>query len=715
MLVTLFLVGFLWSTASAKHYLTAVLPYIDKTLSVTAKVKSINTLTQTNWIEQQRYIQFDILQIEGRDSQPDFSIAVFWDQPQQPMAGQIWHLQLKTKVVHNYLNEGGFDSQRFAITNRNLLSAKIIQADLLQESINLKQTIVNNLLPYITAFTYKDLLLALTVGDRSQLTPERKTMMMQTGIAHLIAISGMHIILVFAISLFITKSSLFFLPNRFMHYAIPTVVGWLGAFFYAWLSGMNPPVMRALLALSIWIILRYRHGQITAWQKINRIIAILLVYDPLMILSESFWLSCYAVISLIFLFQWVPLPTAISYQKRWYIVRLLHLQLGLTLLFLPIQLVIFQGISSVSLLANLIAIPMVTIVTFPAVLAALLFSFMDFSYFASGCWWLADKSLAWLFYALSGLNMEWMTFSQNFFGLSLIGWLAIIAWRTNYWRCFLPTTSVIILLLLAPFFKQQNYLWRVDMLDVGHGLAIVIHNGSSAILYDTGAKWENSSAAERVIIPFLKWHGLTVDGIIISHQHNDHIGGLSIIQKYYPQAWLMSTSNQLVNDFACIAGERIKWQHLTFDLLWPERLVPHAGNGDSCVVKISDGQFSILLTGDLERQQEYLLAAKYRQQLFSQFLQIPHHGSNTSSSYAFLGQVKPQISLASTSRYNPWKLPSYKVMSRYATFNLPTYVTAQTGQISLYFTDKNWYLNRMRHEIKPRWYHQWFGALPIYE
>lgn len=122
---------------------------------------------------------------------------------------------------------------------------------------------------------------------------------------------------------------------------------------------------------------------------------------------------------------------------------------------------------------------------------------------------------------------------------------------------------------------------------------------------------------------FLKWHGLTVDGIIISHQHNDHIGGLSIIQKYYPQAWLMSTSNQLVNDFACIAGERIKWQHLTFDLLWPERLVPHAGNGDSCVVKISDGQFSILLTGDLERQQEYLLAAKYRQQLFHNFYKYP--------------------------------------------------------------------------------------------
>ena len=713
-IITVFSISFLWSVAYSKQYLTKIEPYIDKTIMVKAEVETINTQFSTSSTDPYP-VKFAI----NDDSQPllypKVTISVYWDQQIKPKAGQIWQLTLKTKVVHGYLNEGGFDSQRFAMANRNLLSAKLIQAELLEDNLSIRQLIADYTLPYIDLFTYQGILIALAFGDRSHMVDEHRIIMMQTGVAHLMAISGMHILLVFGLCCILLKVLMFFIPQRFIYFFIPIIIAWLAALFYAWLTGLNPPALRAMLALSIWIYLRIKNSQISAWQKLNRIIALLLLFDPLMILSESFWLSCYAVVSLIFLFDWLPLPKFLNYKKRWYWVRLLHLQFGLTLLLLPIQLVIFQSISLVSLLTNLIAIPVITLFTFPSIIFALLFSVSHCFHLALWCWFIANKSLELLFVSLDKLNFLWFDIPADFYFLSILGWLAFVIVRTELWRRFWLTLLIILMILCTPLFKQQEDYWRLDMLDVGHGLAIVIHNGTSAVLFDTGAKWEKSSAAERIILPFLRWHNLNLEGIIISHQHNDHIGGLDLLQSRYPNAWLMSSSSALDNHYQCLAGNTIVWNNLSVNVLWPTQLVKYAQNADSCVVQVTDGHFSVLLTGDLERNQEYQLVTKFRNELASTILQIPHHGSSTSSSYAFLNHVKPVKALISTSRYNPWRLPSDKVIARYQDLDIDYYITAKTGQISLIFDNQKWILKTMRSEIKPRWYHDWFGSLPIYE
>lgn len=713
-IITVFSISFLWSVAYSKQYLTKIEPYIDKTIMVKAEVETINTQVSTSSTDPYP-VKFAI----NDDSQPllypKVTISVYWDQQIKPKAGQIWQLTLKTKVVHGYLNEGGFDSQRFAMANRNLLSAKLIQAELLEDNLSIRQLIADYSLPYIDLFTYQGILIALAFGDRSHMVDEHRIIMMQTGVAHLMAISGMHILLVFGLCCTLIKILTFFIPQRFIYFFIPIIIAWLVALFYAWLTGLNPPALRAMLALSIWIYLRFKNNQISAWQKLNRIIALLLLFDPLMILSESFWLSCYAVVSLIFLFDWLPLPKFLNNKKRWYWVRLLHLQFGLTLLLLPIQLVIFQGTSLVSLLTNLIAIPVITLFTFPSIIFALLFSVSHCFHLALWCWFIANKSLELLFVSLDKLNFLWFDISADFYFLSILGWLAFVVVRTELWRRFWLTLLIILMILCTPLFKQQEDYWRLDMLDVGHGLAIVIHNGTSAVLFDTGAKWEKSSAAERIILPFLRWHNLNLEGIIISHQHNDHIGGLDLLQSRYPNAWLMSSSSALDNHYQCLAGNTIVWNNLSVNVLWPTQLVEYAQNADSCVVQVTDGHFSVLLTGDLERNQEYQLVTKFRNELASTILQIPHHGSSTSSSYAFLNHIKPVKALISTSRYNPWRLPSDKVIARYKDLDIDYYITAKTGQISLIFDNQKWILKTMRSEIKPRWYHDWFGSLPIYE
>ncbi|KFA59291.1 putative hydrolase of the metallo-beta-lactamase superfamily [Gilliamella apicola] len=708
--VVMFGLSFLWSTAYSKQYLLNIESLIDETLVVNAKVESINTRQFVTLVEPY-YVKFSILNNTYHPLSTNMPISIYWDMSEIPKSGQIWQLKLKTKVVHSYLNEGSFDSQRFAIVNRNLLTAKIIQANLLDGKIDIRQSIVDNVLPYINLFTYRGILIALAFGDRSQLNDDHRNIMMKTGVAHLMAISGMHILIVFGISYFLVKVKMFLIPQRFMHFYIPIMIGWLCAVFYAWLTGLNPPALRAILALTIWIYLRYKYEQISKWQKINRIIALLLLFDPLMILSESFWLSCYAVISLIFIYEWIPLSKCIQHKKRWYIIRLLHLQFSLTILLLPIQFFLFQGVSAVSLFTNLIAIPVISLITFPVILFALITCFVNCSNLTFWLWLIAEKSLEWLFYCLNSLKFLWINTPSNFCLLSFVGIFAIIIIRIGFLYRFNITVLIILMILTSPLLKKQDYLWRIDMLDVGHGLAIVIHNGKSAVLYDTGANWQKSSAAERIIIPFLQQHDLNVIGIIISHQHNDHIGGLKELQRIYPNSWLMSSSTQLNNNYQCLAGNSIIWNEITFKVLWPNKMVDYAENEDSCIVQVTDGKFSILLTGDLEHNQEYQLVSLYHNQLESTILQIPHHGSNTSSSYAFLNHVKPKSSLASTSRYNPWKLPSKKIAKRYKDLQLDYYTTARTGQIILFFYKNKWELKTMRAHNRPRWYHNWFGYL----
>ncbi|WP_392560398.1 DNA internalization-related competence protein ComEC/Rec2 [Orbus mooreae] len=489
------------------------------------------------------------------------------------------------------------------------------------------------------------------------------------------------------------------------------------AICYGWLSGFNPPVIRALLALSLWQILSLKKIFLSSWQIINRIIAILLFIDPFMILAESFWLSCYAVICLIFITHWFPSKSS-KYPQQTYLWQLVKLQCLLTLLLLPIQFLIFNGISGTSIMANLIAIPTISFITFPAVLLMLLMSFFDFFYLAIWFGMIAEKSISGLFILLTQLSGYWFAIADGFYLLSGIGWLMVIIWQTMLWRSYLLSLIVVILIALSPMIKRQSYNWRVDMLDVGHGLAVVITKGKSAIVYDTGAMWQNSSAAELIILPFLQWHNLTVEGIIISHEHNDHIGGLAILKQYFPNAWLMSSSNRLSNNYICTSGNQLSWQGLQLAVLWPNKVLDDvdqsAMNARSCVIRISDNRYSILLTGDLERKQEELLVLDKNKILSSTILQTPHHGSNTSSYYPFLAKVNPELSLASVARYNPWKLPSNKALSRYQDLNLSYRLTSISGQISVSFYDKKWLLETMREEIKPRWYHDWFGALPNY-
>lgn len=621
-------------------------------------------------------------------------------------AGQRWEMKLRLRPVHGRLNEGGFDAQRFALANRTPLQGRVLTARVLNSSCSWRQRLMTSAQQQYQHLPWHSVMTALLFGDRQEVTAETRALLRDTGIAHLMAISGMHISLAASLGWIAARLLQFLLPAWRIRYPLPLLFSLGVAATYCWLSGSSPPAVRAMTALTVWALVRFQNINCSSWQVWLICLGGMLFVDPLAVLSESFWLSVIAVAILLFWFQWFPLPARWRWRKRWLFLQLAHLQLGMMLLLTPVQIFIFHGLSLTSLPANIVAIPIVSFITVPALLFALV---MPDGWLALPLWWLADRSLALTFYLLAFLPEGWLWLGKEALIVSLLVWLVLVAFRLGWWQ---RSPTALVAACCVPWLwhiTRVEPVWRLDMLDIGHGLAMVISRNGHAVIYDTGNRWPGGSAARQTLLPWLNWHGLTVDEIIISHQHLDHIGGLADMQQAWPKA-VVRSALILPGHQPCIAGMHWQWQALNFNVLWPLATNAQGNNNDSCVVRIDDGSYRVLLTGDLEAKAEKALLRRDRPGLKADIIQVPHHGSGTSSTAPLLRNVKGSVALASAARYNAWRLPAKRVIERYGKNGYHWRDTAHSGQLSVRFYRDGWQVKGLREQIMPRWYHQWFGV-----
>lgn len=652
-------------------------------------------------------LKVKIVEYDNQRIFPPVYASVTADKFQQKWCmGQRWEMTLRLRPVHARLNEGGFDTQRFALANHTPLQGRLLAARLLSSDCSWRQRLMNHAQQQYQHLPWHGVMTALLFGDRQGVNAETRALLRDTGIAHLMAISGMHISLAASLGWLAARALQYLLPTWRIGYALPLSFSLCVAAIYCWLAGNNPPAIRAMAALTLWTLVRFQAINCSSWQIWLICVGGILFVDPMAVLSDSFWLSAVAVAILLFWFQWFPLPARWRWRKRWMLLQLMHLQLGMLLLLVPIQIYIFHGVSLTSLPANLLAIPVVSFITVPALLLAMV---MPASWLAFPLWWMADRSLALTFYLLTLLPEGWLWLGKKALIASFIIWLLFIAFRLGWWRRA-PAALIATCCLPALWhITRVEPEWRLDMLDIGHGLAIVISQNGHALVYDTGNRWPGGSAARQTLLPWLNWHGLSVDEIIISHQHLDHMGGLADMQQAWPGAVVRSALT-LPGHQPCIAGTRWQWQQLTFDVLWPLATSEHGNNNDSCVVRIDDGRYRVLLTGDLEAAAEKALLRRDRLALQADIIQVPHHGSKTSSTAALLRNVKGSVALASVARYNTWRLPSVQVIGRYRKNGYYWRDTSRSGQLSVGFYHDGWQVKGLREQIMPRWYHQWFGV-----
>jgi competence protein ComEC len=211
--------------------------------------------------------------------------------------------------------------------------------------------------------------------------------------------------------------------------------------------------------------------------------------------------------------------------------------------------------------------------------------------------------------------------------------------------------------------------------DIGQGNAVIVQTANHALVYDAGPRFSRESdAGHRVLVPLLRALDVKVDTVVLSHRDIDHTGGALAVLTMQPQAALLSSIEDqhelqgLRKATRCMAGQHWLWDGVDFDILQPyvtDYEVANKTNAMSCVLRISNGKQVALLTGDIEQPQEARLIDNAKSSLKSDVLLVPHHGSKTSSSAAFLDAVQPHIALVQAGYRNRFGHPADVVMDRY--------------------------------------------------
>lgn len=716
---------------------------VATTIEVIGKVSSIGHIKG----EALRF-NFDVDAINGTQLANPYRIRLRWDKPlywiQQ---GQVWQFLVKIKPAHGLANLGGFNYQTW------LMQQKILATGYVKKS---PKTLMINDQSTIRAMRYKKfyslmpehelsaIIIALGFGERGLLTSAHWQILSATATQHLIAISGLHIGLVAVSVLFLLRIFVKNVPIKwFIKQAwfngltqkkliyIPIVGSCVVATYYSYLAGFSIPTLRALIMLYLYWSMRSLGINLTVPRTLLITIFIILVIWPLNVLSASFWLSISAL-TIIFLTTWrFPVASitrdkskkvtshAVSTRYSSYKAKaghwlksLLLLQLALTVIMLPIAGSLSYQLPLMAYFANIVAVPAMSFSTIPLTLASVILLPLSET-LALYCMELALLTLDVIWHWLTIIaNMEWALISVSAFKLNVILCLVCITIFTVIyhlkWRYILVPSLIFCGYCITFIVKSRvDNIWHLSALDVGHGLAIVIEKNNQVLIYDTGAAYPSGFNLSQVALaPYLNYRGYrSIDKIIISHNDNDHAGGLAFLREHYYVGNVMANSLQLSPQSSCLAGQRFDWQGLDFYVLSPASKLGE-NNDDSCVIKISDGHHSVLLTGDISKRVERRLVQDktLNNMLISDLLIAPHHGSKSSSSGKFLSAVSPRVAIFSTGYLNQWHMPSDEIRRRYAHQNIQTFNTATQGMIRVKFNQKNMAVETFRGEIKPFWF-----------
>ncbi len=339
-------------------------------------------------------------------------------------------------------------------------------------------------------------------------------------------------------------------------------------------------------------------------------------------------------------------------------------------------------------------------------------------YLAAVLWQLAAYTVEWLWWGLdwlAGLSLASLAMPQLpviWLALALIGFLLLILPRgiPGRWLGFL---------LIMPLFiwqpkRPDQGEFQLTVLDVGQGLASVIQTAEHTLVFDTGPKPSTTfDAGKRVVLPWLHAQKIErIDALIISHADNDHSGGALTLLETLPVGRLISDVDDpeiLGSHVAepCRAGTQWEWDGVQFAVLHPSDLfVNRKRNNLSCVVRVSNGAHSVLFSGDIERPAEYWLSKRSGDQLQSEVLIVPHHGSRSSSSPPFLKRVDPRLAIVSAGYRNRFNHPAPKVLKHYRDWGIALLNTAESGAVSVWFplNDETLVVDEFRVEARRFWH-----------
>lgn len=546
---------------------------------------------------------------------------------------------------------------------------------------------------------------AILLGQSSYLEEQEYNKFKDLGLTHIMAVSGLHIGI---ISIFLITFLAYLGVERKINTILTLIIIWI----YGFLIGYPPSVLRALIMFTL---LFYSKIIFRRYDPINTLffaMFIILSINPLWLFDIGFQLSFGATFFITFLTP-ILRTKFYPYNKKLMtsLYSILSVQIGLA----PILFYYFNNISIISILGNFILIP---ILSKSVVLG---FSLLLFSYFSSGISSIIGKILNLLLninYSISegiyGLPLGKIRFSSpNIIGIFLYYFIVFSIFKIIKLDVFdnFTNKAIVFYLIICILFNAIIPLIEsglcIYFIDVGQGDCILIEDRNRFYLVDTGGSiFGNFDIGENILLPYLVKRGIfTLDGVFITHFHDDHCKSLSTLMKNMNIKKVFigyeNKDNKLYTNIVKTSKEesvpiyKLSQGDKVFinENSYIEVLSPLEGfisrnreneNNLSLVLLLGSFGRKTLLTGDIEEAAEtHLLENMSGRKGKIDFLKVPHHGSNTSSGENFIDFFNPDYAFIQVGENNSFNHPSEEVLERYERRNIKVVRTDESGLITL--------------------------------
>lgn len=712
--------GFLWSLGFAQWHAERVLPeqLEGQDLWLVGKVISLPEY-------QERSVQF-VFEVDKSCASllPDncdwtrgifnprrILLSSYNDAPIE--TGQRWMWRVRLNRPHGFANPGSFDYEAWMF-EQGLAAKGYVRETSFNQYLGVEQFSLNRwrfralifLSKLLAALEHKQLILALVLGVRDGIDASVWNLLTVTGTNHLMVISGLHIGLCSLFAYWVGNVTARMFPALLLRVPaqkLGIICGLICAGIYAALAGFTVPTQRALIMLAVFALARLSDRKFAVSSAYATALFLVLLLHPLSVLNAGFWLSFVAVGALLLALsgfgRLIRVPTdsqqaMMGERVQRFIGQWVRPQWAVSVgLWVP-MIVWLQQVSLLSPLVNFFAIPVVSLIVVPVSLVAAIISwpFSELSlwlfHIANHVLGLLIRCMAWLSDATgSGMTVRVGAPESPAFVCLIIGTLLLLLPR----GVPLKFMGLVLLLpaLLPRVAQLPNGQARVVVFDVGQGLAVLVSTARHTLLYDTGPGLGTSFDTGRgVVVPYAVRNSVnTLDLVVVSHGDNDHAGGLGSVLELMDVGAVLSSSPKVVstagaNGSFCEQGQEWTWDGVHFLILHPQKGAEYAGNDSSCVLMVKAGVQRMLMPGDIERGAERALLDAYAGELAADVLIAPHHGSDTSSSAAFIANVAPQVLVFSAGYRSQFRHPSPKVLERYSPMNLQSFNTAVQGALS---------------------------------
>jgi len=647
-----------------------------------------------------------------------------------PAAAQRWRLVVRLRRPHASVNPRGFDAEAWLL-ERNLratghvrrsiarVDAVVQRPDYLIERA--RESIRARFERTLPGAPYAGVLAALAIGDQQAIPGAQWELFTRTGINHLMSISGLHVTMVAALAFWLVEAGWrrsHRLSGRLPARKAAIVAGLAAAGAYALLAGFSVPTRRTVFMLAVIAVALWRERRIGAAGVLSGALLLVTLLDPWAVLATGFWLSFGAVALLMTVSAGRiarPLPPRGCRPCR-AIAQWGRVQWTITIGMVPATLALFSQVSLVSPIANAIAIPLIGSVVVPMAVVAAVLPLPGLLHAAH---WITEATLVPITW-LGGLS--WAVWVQpapaawaSALALAGIGWWCMPAGWPARW---LGMVALLPALMARPAEVAPGTV-EVTLLDVGHGLSLVARTAGHVLVYDTGPAWSSEAdAGSRIVLPYLRGEGVRrIDALVVSHDDIDHSGGtLSVLRALPVDVFLSALPSGhpahafVLQPLLCHDGQSWTWDGVHFRMIHPP-WESHAGgvsdNERSCVLQVEAGGERLLVTGDIGARSEARLVAAARLRgdgtLRADVLVVPHHGSGSSSTPAFVDAVAPGLALMPVGYRNRFGHPRPDVVERYRQRQARVLRTDQSGALRLTLGAGDFRLRQERAHARRYW------------